>query len=87
MNYIILFPFADYWWFYGGFTLFILGLLALDLGVFHRHAHAVTVKEAFAWTLVWVSLALLFCGRSLGLCSGGIISSLSVMRIGLSACS
>jgi len=62
MNYIILFPFADYWWFYGGFTLFILGLLALDLGVFHRHAHAVTVKEAFAWTLVWVSLALLFCG-------------------------
>ena len=35
-------------------------MLALDLGVFNRKAHAVTVKEAGAWTAVWVSLALLF---------------------------
>lgn len=61
MDYITLFPFADYWWFYAGFTLFVLGLLALDLGVFHRNAHAVTVKEAAVWTGIWVSLALLFC--------------------------
>jgi tellurite resistance protein TerC len=61
MNPITLFPFADYWWFYGLFTLFVLALLALDLGVFHRKAHAVGVKEAFIWTTVWVSLALAFC--------------------------
>ena len=60
-DYVTLFPFAAYWWFYAGFTLFVLGLLALDLGVFHRQAHAVSVKEAFAWTLVWISLALAFC--------------------------
>ena len=35
-------------------------MLALDLGVFHRKAHAVTFKESAAWTLVWVSLAMLF---------------------------
>ena len=61
MDYVTLFPFADYWWFYGSFTLFVLGLLALDLGVFHRTAHTVTVKEAFAWTVVWFSLAMAFC--------------------------
>jgi tellurite resistance protein TerC len=61
MNHIPLFPFADYWWFYGLFTLFVLGMLALDLGVFHRKAHAVSVKEAFTWTLVWIGLSLAFC--------------------------
>jgi tellurite resistance protein TerC len=61
MNHIPLFPFVDYWWFYGLFTLFVLAMLALDLGVFHRKAHAVGVKEAFIWTMVWVSLALAFC--------------------------
>ncbi len=61
MAYIPLFPFTDYWWFYSAFLLFVLGMLALDLGVFHRKAHAVCVKEAFAWTMVWVSLAMVFC--------------------------
>lgn len=55
-----LFPFSEYWWFYGGFTLFVFGLLALDLGVFHRKAHDVSIKEAAVWTVVWVVLALLF---------------------------
>lgn len=55
-----LFPFADYWWFYGGFTLFVLALLALDLGVFHREAHEVSFKEAATWSVVWVVLALGF---------------------------
>jgi tellurite resistance protein TerC len=55
-----LFPFADYWWFYAGFTLFVLLLLSLDLGVFHRKAHAVSFREAATWSAVWVALALLF---------------------------
>ncbi len=55
-----LFPFADYWWFYLGFTGFVLFLLALDLGVFHRQAHEVSFREAATWSGVWVALALLF---------------------------
>lgn len=55
-----LFPFADYWWFYGGFLIFVLIMLALDLGVFNRKAHAVTFKEATIWSIVWVTLALIF---------------------------
>lgn len=43
-----------------GFTLFVLAMLALDLGVFHRRAHEVRMREAVAWTLVWIALALVF---------------------------
>ena len=57
---IDLFPFADYWWFYLGFTGFVLCLLALDLGVFHRQAHEVSFREAATWSAVWIALALLF---------------------------
>ena len=42
------------------FNVFVLGMLALDLGVFHRKAHAVSLKEALIWCCVWVSLALTF---------------------------
>ncbi len=56
-----LFPLADYWWFYALFTLGVLGLLALDLGVFHREAHVVGVREALGWTVVWTVLSLAFC--------------------------
>ena len=45
---------------WAGFIAFVLALLALDLGVFHRKAHAVTVKEAAIWSVVWVGLALSF---------------------------
>jgi tellurite resistance protein TerC len=55
-----LFPFTEYWWFYAGFLVLVLVLLALDLGVFHRKAHEVTIREAASWTVVWVSLALAF---------------------------
>jgi tellurite resistance protein TerC len=58
---VILFPFAEYWWFYVSFLAFVLVLLALDLGVFHRQAHEVSVKEAASWSVVWVTLALSFC--------------------------
>ena len=60
MTDLLLFPFQDYWWFYAGFTLFVLLMLALDLGVFHREAHEVGAREAAAWSAVWVALALLF---------------------------
>jgi tellurite resistance protein TerC len=56
----IFFPFAQYWWAYAGFVALILGLLALDLGVFHRRAHVVAFREAAAWSGVWVALAILF---------------------------
>ncbi len=42
------------------FNLFVLAMLALDLGVFHRKAHVVRLKEALGWSVVWISLALLF---------------------------
>jgi len=57
---VTLFPFDQYWWLYAGFTVFVFVLLALDLGVFHRHAHTVSFKEAATWSVVWVSLALSF---------------------------
>jgi tellurite resistance protein TerC len=60
MTDLLLFPFHEYWWFYAGFTLFVLLVLALDLGVFHREAHEVSVREAAAWSVVWVALALAF---------------------------
>ncbi|MCE9518421.1 MAG: TerC family protein [Verrucomicrobia bacterium] len=47
-------------WLWIGFNVFVLFMLALDLGVFHRKAHVVTFKESMAWTVVWVTLALLF---------------------------
>ncbi len=43
-----------------GFLAFIVGMLALDLGVFHRDAHAITRREALIWSVVWISLALTF---------------------------
>jgi tellurite resistance protein TerC len=45
---------------WAGFLLFVLLMLALDLGVFHRKSHEVKIKEALIWSAVWISLALLF---------------------------
>ncbi len=56
-----LFPFADYWWFYGAFSIFVVLLLAADLGIFHRRVHAVGFREAAIWTVLWASLAVAFC--------------------------
>ena len=47
-------------WFYAGFTVFVLAMLALDLGVFHRNAHVVRTKEAGTWVAIWIALSLLF---------------------------
>ena len=47
-------------WHWAGFLALIVFFLALDLGVFHRHAHVVSFKEALAWTTVWFTLSMLF---------------------------
>lgn len=49
-------------WLWAGFLALIVALLALDLGVFHRKAHAVTRREALAWSAVWAALAGAFAG-------------------------
>lgn len=60
MNQTLLFPIAEYWWLYAAFVGFVIGMLALDLGVFHKHSHTVGIKEASLWSLAWFCLALLF---------------------------
>ncbi len=57
---IHLFPMSEYWWAYAGFIVLVLALLLIDLGVFHRKAHAVSLREATTWSVVWITLALLF---------------------------
>jgi tellurite resistance protein TerC len=48
------------WWAWLGFHIFVFMMLALDLGVFNRKVHAPSVKEAAAWSSVWITLALIF---------------------------
>lgn len=47
-------------WLWIGFNLFVLFMLALDLGVFHRKAHVVSIREATIWSIVWIALAMVF---------------------------
>lgn len=47
-------------WLWGGFFVLVFALLALDLCVFHRHAHRPTFRESLGWTIVWVLVALAF---------------------------
>jgi tellurite resistance protein TerC len=49
-------------WLWLGFAALVVVLLVLDLGVFHRHAHEVTLREASLWTVVWISMGLAFTG-------------------------
>jgi tellurite resistance protein TerC len=49
-------------WHWAGFILCVLFFLALDLGLFHRHARVVKFKEAVAWSTVWFALAMAFAG-------------------------
>ena len=49
-------------WLWVGFLVFVLAMLALDLGVFHRHAHTIKVREALIWSAVWIGLAMVFNG-------------------------
>lgn len=45
---------------WGSFSVFVLGMLALDLGVFNRKSHEISIKEALTWTAVWIVLAMIF---------------------------
>jgi tellurite resistance protein TerC len=56
-------------WWWVGFNALVLGLLAIDLGVFHRESKAVSVREALGWSAVWVTLAVAF-GIGLGFAMG-----------------
>lgn len=56
-----LLAFPEYWWFYAAFSGFVVLLLAVDLGIFHRKVHAVGFREAAVWTALWAGMALLFC--------------------------
>jgi tellurite resistance protein TerC len=47
-------------WLWVVFNLFVLALLALDLGVFHRKAHVIGIRESLIWSVIWVVVALLF---------------------------
>ena len=47
-------------WAWIGFNLFVLAMLAVDLGLFNRQAHKISIKEATIWSIVWVSLSLIF---------------------------
>lgn len=47
---------------YAGFLVLVLVFLALDLGVFHRHAHVVSMREAVTWSIVWVTCGTAFAG-------------------------
>jgi tellurite resistance protein TerC len=52
--------FGEMIWLWVGFNVFVVAMLALDLGVFHRDAHVVSVKEAAIWSGVWISMAMVF---------------------------
>lgn len=57
---MVLFPFNEYWWFYLVFTIFVLTVLLLDLGVFNKKNTEMTFKKASIWTIFWIGLALIF---------------------------
>ncbi len=50
----------SHWIFWIAFNVFVLAMLALDLGLFQREKHVVGMREALTWTLVWIALAALF---------------------------
>src|SRR5687767_15809012 len=49
-------------WLWLGFSIFIVAMLSLDLGLFNRKAHSIKYREAWIWSGVWVTLALIFAG-------------------------
>lgn len=57
---VTLFPWESYWWAYGLFILFVFAMLAVDLGLFNRKDHVFSFKESLGWSVVWISLAMVF---------------------------
>jgi tellurite resistance protein TerC len=68
---------------WSGFLTFIALMVALDLGVFHRKSHTISVKEAMKWTLIWVTMALSFTGVVYYLYDSGLLqgTELVVKRV------
>lgn len=56
----MIFPFADYWHLYLAFSALVLVIVLLDLGVFHKQAHTVSMREASLWTVIWIAFAGVF---------------------------
>jgi tellurite resistance protein TerC len=54
--------FSSSTWLWLGFSIFIVTMLSLDLGLFNRRAHSIKYREAWIWSGVWVTLAMIFCG-------------------------
>jgi len=77
-----LFPLAEYWWAYAGFTALISLLLALDLGVFNRRPHRVSIREATIWSVLWVLVALIF-NWALWAYAGSLFSAEVATRVAL----
>jgi tellurite resistance protein TerC len=69
---------------WSGFLTFIAFMVALDLGVFHRKSHSISVKEAMKWTLIWVTIALAFDGVVYYLYDSGLLKGTEtiVERVG-----
>lgn len=65
---------------WGLFLLGILLFLALDLGVFNRNSHVISVKEASTWTLVWVTMSFLFSGVIYWLYGEGLIENADQLK-------
>ena len=55
-----LFVFSEYWWFYLAFVGLIFVVLFLDLGVFNKNTHVISIKESLIWSIVWFVLAMAF---------------------------
>ena len=49
-------------WAWAAFIAFVLGMVALDMRVFHRRDEEITLREAGRWTAIWIVLALCFAG-------------------------
>lgn len=64
-------------WLWAGFTAFVLVMLSIDLGLFNRKAHTITYKQAVSWSVVWITLALLFTGVVYWRCTGAGVCQVS----------
>lgn len=53
--------FSSSTWLWLGFSIFVVTMLSLDLGLFNRKAHSIKYREAWIWSGVWVTLAMIFC--------------------------
>ena len=65
-------------WLWIGFSLFIILMLSLDLGLFNRKAHTIKYREAVTWTSVWVTLAVIFLELG-GVCGGGVCGATTLV--------